>query len=43
MKEAVIVAAKRTAVGKVGGMFKDIPPEELAAVLIRYIVKHYQA
>lgn len=42
LKEAVIVAAKRTAVGKVGGLFKEIPPEELAAVLIRNIVKHYK-
>ncbi|MBM7703584.1 acetyl-CoA C-acyltransferase [Metabacillus iocasae] len=39
MREAVIVTAKRTAVGKVGGMFKDIPPEELAATLIRHILQ----
>ncbi|OLO42179.1 acetyl-CoA acetyltransferase [Alkalihalophilus pseudofirmus] len=39
MKEAVIVTAKRTAVGKVGGMFKDIPPEHLVAPLIQRIVE----
>ncbi|WP_110113100.1 thiolase family protein [Bacillus sp. CGMCC 1.16541] len=42
MREAVIVAAKRTAVGKIGGMFKDVPPEELAATLIRQIILDYQ-
>ncbi|WP_216830150.1 thiolase family protein [Alkalihalobacterium elongatum] len=39
MKEAVIVTAKRTAVGKVGGMFKDLPPEQLVAPLIQHIIK----
>jgi len=38
MKEAVIVLAKRTAVGKFGGIFKDIPPEQLAAPLIKHII-----
>ncbi|TWI54695.1 thiolase family protein [Halalkalibacter nanhaiisediminis] len=42
MKEAVIVAAKRTAVGKVGGMFKHIPPEHLAAPLIQRMIEEYQ-
>ncbi|WP_078429620.1 thiolase family protein [Alkalihalobacterium alkalinitrilicum] len=42
MKEAVIVTAKRTAVGKVGGMFKDIPPEHLVAPLIQRIVEEVQ-
>lgn len=38
MKEAVIVLAKRTAVGKLGGIFKDIPPEQLVAPLIQNLV-----
>ncbi|WP_458413272.1 thiolase family protein [Schinkia sp. CFF1] len=42
MNEAVIVAAKRTAIGKVGGMFKDIPPEQLAAEVIKAIVTENQ-
>ncbi|WP_052144549.1 thiolase family protein [Halalkalibacter okhensis] len=42
MKEAVIVAAKRTAVGKSGGMFKNVPPENLTAPLIQQIVKEYK-
>ena len=42
MKEAVIVAAKRTAVGKVGGMFKHIPPEHLAAPVIQRMIEDYQ-
>jgi acetyl-CoA C-acetyltransferase len=42
MKEAVIVTAKRTAVGKSGGMFKNVPPEYLAAPIIQQIVEEYQ-
>jgi acetyl-CoA acetyltransferase family protein len=37
--EPVIVHALRTPVGRNGGVFKDIPPEELAAVLIKELVK----
>ncbi len=36
--EAVIVVAKRTPVGRVGAALKDIPPEELVALLIRTIL-----
>jgi acetyl-CoA C-acetyltransferase len=39
MNEAVIVTAKRTAVGKSGGMFKNIPPEQLTAPLIQHILE----
>ncbi|NSL52432.1 thiolase family protein [Calidifontibacillus erzurumensis] len=42
MNEAVIVMAKRTAIGKVGGMFKDVPPEELAAAVIKNIIEECQ-
>lgn len=35
MSEAVIVAAKRTPIGKIGGMFKHVPPEQLVAEVIR--------
>ncbi|WP_332694348.1 thiolase family protein [Halalkalibacter lacteus] len=42
MKEAVIITAKRTAVGKSGGMFKSVPPEYLAAPIIQQIVEEYQ-
>lgn len=38
MKEAVIVWAKRTPVGKCGGSLKDVPPQHLAAPLIRALV-----
>ncbi|GAA0137168.1 thiolase family protein [Paenibacillus sp. YSY-4.3] len=38
MSIPVIVAAKRTAIGKYGGMFKEIPPEILAAEVIRAIL-----
>lgn len=41
MREAVIVAAKRTAIGKVGGMFKHLLAEQLVAPLITEIVKQY--
>ncbi|QHE51528.1 thiolase family protein [Pontibacillus sp. HMF3514] len=39
MNEAVIVIAKRTAVGKVGGMFKDVPPEKLVSPLVHNIIE----
>lgn len=38
MSIPVIVAAKRTAIGKYGGMFREIPPEVLAAEVIRAIL-----
>ncbi|WP_413407175.1 thiolase family protein [Paenibacillus amylolyticus] len=34
----VILSAKRTAIGKYGGMFKEIPPEILAAEVIQAIL-----
>ncbi|BDG59832.1 acetyl-CoA acetyltransferase [Caldinitratiruptor microaerophilus] len=34
MREVVIVSAVRTAVGRLGGVFKDVPPEVLAARVI---------
>ncbi|WP_100404982.1 thiolase family protein [Bacillus solitudinis] len=39
MSKAVIVSAKRTAIGKVGGVLKEMHPQELAAVVIRQILK----
>ena len=38
MNRTVIVDAKRTAIGKVGGIFKHTPPEELGAAVIRALV-----
>ena len=38
MNTAVIVFAKRTAIGKVGGMFKNIPPEKLGASVIQALL-----
>lgn len=38
MNKPVIVAAKRTPIGKIGGMLKDIPPEQLAAHVINALV-----
>lgn len=35
MKDVVVVSAVRTAVGKLGGALKDMPAEDLAAVVIR--------
>ena len=39
MREVVIVSAKRTAVGKLGGTLKNVQPEDLAAPVIRAIVE----
>ncbi|WP_018923969.1 thiolase family protein [Salsuginibacillus kocurii] len=39
MREAVVVAAKRTPVGKEGGALKHVEPEELAASLIQHILE----
>lgn len=39
MRNAVIVLAKRTVIGKKGGYFKDIPPEDLASIVIKDIIK----
>lgn len=36
-----MVAAKRTAIGKVGGMFRHVPPEELAGTVIRALLDEY--
>ncbi|WLR53031.1 thiolase family protein [Bacillus tianshenii] len=42
MNQPVIVMAKRTAVGKVGGMLKNIPPEKLVSPLINTIIEQGQ-
>ena len=39
MREAVVVMAKRTPIGKVGGQFKTFEPRQLVAPLIREILK----
>lgn len=38
MREAVVVMAKRTPIGKVGGQLKTLEPHQLAAALIREIL-----
>lgn len=35
MNEVVIVSAVRTAIGKIGGTLKDVPPQELGGIVIR--------
>ena len=39
MTRAVIVKAKRTVIGKKGGLLKDYPPEQLAAAVIKELVQ----
>jgi acetyl-CoA C-acetyltransferase len=39
MREAVICEPLRTAVGGFGGVFRDVPPTELAAIVIRELVQ----
>lgn len=39
MRDAVVVSAVRTAIGKMGGTLMDIPPEELARVVIEESLK----
>lgn len=41
MREVVIVGAKRTAVGKIGGMFKHLRAEQLVTPLIEALVKQF--
>lgn len=38
MNRAVIVDAKRTAIGKLGGIFKSTPPEKLGATVIQALI-----
>ncbi|GGC78058.1 acetyl-CoA acetyltransferase [Thalassobacillus devorans] len=40
MRRAVIVQAKRTAIGKKGGILKDFPPEKLIAPVIQELVQN---
>ncbi|WP_286885683.1 acetyl-CoA C-acyltransferase [Aneurinibacillus sp. UBA3580] len=42
MHKAVIVAAKRSAIGKVDGMYRERTAEELAAPLLRYLARGQQ-
>ncbi|MGV2881726.1 thiolase family protein [Paenibacillus sonchi] len=42
MKEAVLVMARRTPIGKVGGQLSTLEPEELLAPLIRLLVAEAQ-
>ncbi|MBM7586395.1 acetyl-CoA C-acetyltransferase [Bacillus pakistanensis] len=41
MNEAVIITAKRTPIGKIGGILKDYGPEDLTAKVIRSIIHEY--
>lgn len=38
MNEVVIVSAARTPIGTLGGTLKDIPPFELAALVVKEVV-----
>src|SRR5690625_3114232 len=38
MTRAVIVDAKRTGIGKKGGIFKSLPPEKLGAAILRSLI-----
>jgi acetyl-CoA C-acetyltransferase len=40
MNRVMIIAAKRTPIGKAGGILKDVAPEQLVAVLLQDIVKN---
>ncbi|WP_312755704.1 thiolase family protein [Rummeliibacillus suwonensis] len=42
MRDAVIVAAKRTPIGKIGGQFRTLEPEKLLAPLIKEILQEIQ-
>lgn len=42
MKQAVIVAAKRTAFGKYGGTLKHLEPEQLLKPLFQYYKSNIQ-
>ena len=42
MRDAVIVAAKRTPIGKIGGQFRTLEPEKLLAPLIKEILQETQ-
>ena len=42
MKRPVIITVKRSAIGKVGGMFKHLEPEQLVAPIIKHIIETYQ-
>ncbi|MFB4164920.1 acetyl-CoA C-acyltransferase [Alteribacillus sp. JSM 102045] len=39
MKKAVIVSAKRTPIGKVDGILRTVPPEQMAGTLIQHMVE----
>lgn len=39
MREVVIVSAVRTPVGTIGGVLKDVPPQNLAAIVLREVVR----
>lgn len=39
MEDVVIVAAQRTAVGKFGGAFNNVPASELGAAVIRALLQ----
>ena len=39
MKEVVIVSAARTAIGTIGGTLKDVPPQDLGAIVIKESIK----
>jgi len=39
MNEVVIVSAVRTAIGIIGGSLRDIPPQELGAIVVKEAVR----
>lgn len=42
MQEVVIVSAVRTAIGKIGGTLKNVPPEDLATIVMKEAMKRSQ-
>lgn len=42
MQEVVIVSAVRTAIGKIGGTLKGVPPEDLATIVMKDAIKRAQ-
>ncbi|WP_456277840.1 thiolase family protein [Bacillus sp. AK128] len=42
MRKVMIVSAKRTPIGKVGGVLKNISPERMAAAVLKQIVEEVQ-
>ena len=42
MREVVVVAGARTAIGTFGGSLKDVPPSQLGAIVVAEAMKRAQ-